>query len=59
MKRTIKIMPGEKVVFDLLIAVSYEKETIVKYFVLIDNKNLYVSKYELYLPTENEFANEI
>lgn len=32
---------------------------IVKYSVLNDNKNLFASKYQLYLPTEEELAREI
>ena len=36
-----------------------KKDTIVKYSVLNDNKNLFASKYQLYLPTEKELALEI
>ena len=36
-----------------------KKDTIVKYSVLNDNKNLFASKYQLYLPTEEELAREI
>ena len=36
-----------------------EKDTIVKYSVLNDNKNLFASKYQLYLPTEEELVREI
>lgn len=42
-----------------IILCSSKKDTIVKYSVLNDNKNLFASKYQLYLPTEKEFANEI
>ena len=38
---------------------SDKKDTIVKYSVLNDNKNLFASKYQLYLPTEKELALEI
>ena len=36
-----------------------KNETIVKYSVLEDNKNLFASKYMLYLPTEEELKREI
>ena len=36
-----------------------KKDTIVKYSVLNDNKNLFASKYQLYLPTEEELVREI
>lgn len=42
-----------------IILCSDKKDTIVKYSVLNDNKNLFASKYQLYLPTEKEFALEI
>ena len=42
-----------------IILCSDKKDTIVKYFVLNDNKNLFASKYQLYLPTEKELALEI
>ena len=42
-----------------IILCSDKKDTIVKYSVLNDNKNLFVSKYQLYLPTEKELALEI
>ena len=42
-----------------LILCSDKKDTIVKYSVLNDNKNLFASKYQLYLPTEEELAREI
>ena len=41
-----------------IILCSDKKDTIVKYSVLNDNKNLFASKYQLYLPTE-ELAREI
>ena len=37
-----------------IILCSDKKDTIVKYSVLNDNKNLFASKYQLYLPTEEE-----
>ena len=37
-----------------IILCSDKKDTIVKYSVLNDNKNLFASKYQLYLPTERE-----
>lgn len=42
-----------------IILCSDKKDTIVKYSVLNDKKNLFASKYQLYLPTEKEFALEI
>ena len=42
-----------------IILCSDKKDTIVKYSVLSDNKNLFASKYQLYLPTEKELALEI
>lgn len=42
-----------------IILCSDKKDTIVKYSVLNDNKNLFASKYQLYLPTERELALEI
>jgi len=42
-----------------IILCSDKKDTIVKYSVLNDNRNLFASKYQLYLPSEEEFANEI
>ena len=42
-----------------IILCSDKKDTIVKYSVLNDNKNLFASKYQLYLPTEKELALEI
>lgn len=42
-----------------IILCSDKKDTIVKYSVLNDNKNLFTSKYQLYLPTEKELALEI
>jgi len=47
MKRTIKIMPGEKVVFDLLIAVSYEKESIAKLLEKYKNTKLITKTLDL------------
>ena len=42
-----------------IILCTSKKDTIVKYSVLNDNKNLFASKYQLYLPTEKEFIDEI
>ena len=42
-----------------IILCSDKKDTIVKYSVLNDNKNLFASKYQLYLPTEEELVREI
>ena len=42
-----------------IILCSDKKDTIVKYSVLNDNKNLFASKYQLYLPTERELDLEI
>lgn len=42
-----------------IILCSDKKDTIVKYSVLNDNKNLFASKYQLYLPTEKELISEI
>lgn len=42
-----------------IVLCSDRKDTIVKYSVLNDNKNLFASKYQLYLPTEKELALEI
>ena len=42
-----------------IILCSDKKDTIVKYSVLNDNKSLFASKYQLYLPTEEELAREI
>ena len=42
-----------------IILCSSKKDTIVKYSVLNDDKNLFASKYKLMLPTEKEFVNEI
>ncbi len=42
-----------------IILCTSKKDTIVKYSVLNDNKNLFASKYQLYLPTEEEFMTEV
>ena len=42
-----------------IILCTDKKDTIVKYSVLDDNKNLFASKYQLYLPTEEELVREI
>ena len=36
-----------------------DKDTIVKYSIINDRKNLFASKYQFYLPTEEEFAKEV
>ena len=38
---------------------SKRNEIIVKYSILNDNKNIFASKYLLYLPTEEELKREI
>lgn len=42
-----------------IILCSSKKDTIVKYSVLNDNKNLFASKYQLFLPTEEEFKEQL
>lgn len=42
-----------------IILCSEKNETIVKYSVLKDNRQLFASKYKLYLPTEEELAKEV
>ena len=42
-----------------IILCSEKAETIVKYSVLKDSKQLFASKYKLYLPTEEELAKEV
>ncbi len=42
-----------------IILCSEKSETIVKYSVLNDSKQLFASKYKLYLPTEDELAREV
>ncbi len=42
-----------------IILCSSKKDTIVKYSILNDSKNLFASKYKLILPTENELVSEI
>jgi len=42
-----------------LILCSHKDQTIVKYSVLSENKQLFASKYVLYLPTENELIAEL
>jgi len=42
-----------------LILCAEKNESIAKYSVLKDNKNLFASKYMLYLPTEEELAREL
>lgn len=42
-----------------IILCTYKDETVVKYSVLKENKQLFASKYKLYLPTEKELIEEI
>ena len=42
-----------------IILCSKKNETVVKYSVLKDNKQLFASKYKLYLPTEEELKAEL
>ena len=42
-----------------IILCSQKNETIVKYSLLKDNKQLFASKYKLYLPTEEELRREL
>ena len=42
-----------------IILCTDKDNTVVKYSVLNDNENLFVSKYQLYLPTEEELKKEI
>lgn len=42
-----------------IILCSEKNETIVKYSVLKDSRQLFASKYKLYLPTEEELAKEV
>ena len=42
-----------------IILCSSKKDTIVKYSVLNDNKNLFASKYQLFLPTKEELVYEV
>ncbi|MEO6819780.1 MAG: PDDEXK nuclease domain-containing protein [Ginsengibacter sp.] len=42
-----------------IILCSEKNETVVKYSVLKESKQLFTSKYKLYLPTEEEFKNEL
>lgn len=42
-----------------IILCTDKKDTIVKYSVLNDSKNLFASRYQLYLPTEEEFMSEV
>ena len=50
---------GDVYRYKVSILCTDKKDTIVKYSILNGNKNLYASKYQLYLPTEEEFINEI
>lgn len=42
-----------------IILCTDKDNTVVKYSVLNDNENLFVSKYHMYLPTEEELKAEI
>ena len=42
-----------------IILCSEKNETVVKYSVLKDSKQLFASKYKLYLPTEEELKEEL
>ena len=42
-----------------IILCTDKDETVVKYSVLKENKQLFASKYKLYLPTEDELIEEI
>ena len=42
-----------------IILCTSKKDTIVKYSILNDNKNLFASKYQLFLPTKEEFVHEV
>lgn len=42
-----------------LVLCAQKDETIVKYSVINDKKNLFASKYNLYLPTEEELKYQI
>ena len=42
-----------------IILCSQQNESVIKYSVLADNKQLFSSKYKLYLPTEEELKNEL
>lgn len=42
-----------------IILCTEKDNTVVKYSVIDDNDNLFVSKYQLYLPTQKELRNEI
>lgn len=42
-----------------IILCTDKDNTVVKYSVLNENENLFVSKYQLYLPTEEELKREI
>ena len=53
------LMPvGDNPTIDRILC-SKRNEIIVKYSILNDNKNIFASKYLLYLPTEEELKHEI
>ena len=54
-----KIKPAEDNPTIGIILCAHKEETVVKYSVLNDKKNLFASKYQLYLPTEKELKLEI
>jgi len=50
--------PGDNPPLGILLC-GEKDETVVKYSVLKENKNIFASKYKLYLPTEKELVSEI
>ena len=42
-----------------IILCSQQNESVIKYSILAESKQLFSSKYKLYLPTEEELKNEI
>ena len=54
-----RIKPAEDNPTIGIILCAHKEETVVKYSVLNDKKNLFASKYQLYLPTEKELKLEI
>ena len=52
------ITPGDNPTIGLILC-SKKNETIAKYSMLNNSKQLYASKYMLYLPTEEELKREI
>lgn len=54
----LKKPEGDNPTIDILLCTD-KSETVVKYSVLNDNKQLFASKYMPYLPTEEELINEV